>query len=169
MSENPFHFKIGDFACISINDQTRLAPVEMLFPHRSAEERQQVLGDYVTDGLPGAINILYIDTGEQRILVDSSIGGENSHLVQTLAGLGIPAEAITHVLITHGHGDHVGGLIDPGSGRLIFPNARYAIHRIEWGYWTDEDTLQALGADPRAVLWRSLKVHLAGLVDFQPR
>jgi glyoxylase-like metal-dependent hydrolase (beta-lactamase superfamily II) len=52
-----------------------------------------------------------------------------------LATLGVTPEAITHVLITHSHGDHIaGGAVPDGAGgwRPRFPNARHLIGRADW-------------------------------------
>jgi glyoxylase-like metal-dependent hydrolase (beta-lactamase superfamily II) len=43
-----------------------------------------------------------------------------------LAALGVGAEQVTHVLITHGHFDHFTGLLEPrDSGQLVFPAAQH--------------------------------------------
>jgi glyoxylase-like metal-dependent hydrolase (beta-lactamase superfamily II) len=36
---------------------------------------------------------------------------------------GTTPEAIDVIVLTHGHADHYGGLMDPATGRSRFPNA----------------------------------------------
>jgi glyoxylase-like metal-dependent hydrolase (beta-lactamase superfamily II) len=44
--------------------------------------------------------------------------------------------AVDCVVITHFHGDHVGGLLGP-DGAAAFPNARIMVPEREWAFWTD--------------------------------
>jgi glyoxylase-like metal-dependent hydrolase (beta-lactamase superfamily II) len=48
-----------------------------------------------------------------------------------LAGLGVHPDAVTHVLISHAHTDHVSGLLRD-DGRLRFPNAEHFVPRADW-------------------------------------
>jgi glyoxylase-like metal-dependent hydrolase (beta-lactamase superfamily II) len=52
----------------------------------------------------------------------------------SLAKLGVRAADVTHVLITHMHGDHILGATRVVAGRRVpaFPNARYLIMEDEW-------------------------------------
>ncbi|MBZ0291801.1 MAG: MBL fold metallo-hydrolase [Anaerolineae bacterium] len=156
------HFQVGDFKCVSITDFDREVKVDSIFSNRTPEEHQQVLSEYLETGLPNAINILYIDTGDHRVLVDSSIGGERSNLLARLDDLGVKPEDIDRIIITHGHGDHVDGLVDLPNDRLVFPNARYAVNPVEWTYWTDE----AKSKNTITPVWRILSERITDRQDF---
>lgn len=60
--------------------------------------------------------------------------GENG-LLQGLTEAGIEPRSITRVALTHGHPDHVNGLVDP-SGQSVFPDAEVLIPRDEYHHWT---------------------------------
>lgn len=95
---------------------------------------------------------LLVDTGEQRILIDTGLGDKQddrffSHyflhgdysLMNSLKSNGYSPEDITDVLITHFHFDHVGGAVKKdANGKLIpaFPNAKYwtTQHHYDWAY-----------------------------------
>lgn len=77
------------------------------------------------------MNVLYVEWGDDRILFDTGFGFGNNEtagwLLNQLETEGISRDSITKVLISHGHLDHVSGLIvDPESG-AAFPNAEVYI------------------------------------------
>jgi len=55
-------------------------------------------------------------------------------LAAGLGALGVAPGEVTHVLITHAHGDHFAGVMVERDGRLVprFPNARHLIGRRDW-------------------------------------
>lgn len=89
-----------------------------------------------------------IITGKEVILVDTGIGNRLSEreqqiyapepgdgLVGGLRKLGLTLESITHVILSHLHFDHVGGVIDKsptGEIRSIFHKAHFLIQKQEW-------------------------------------
>ena len=44
--------------------------------------------------------------------------------------------AITHVIHSHFHGDHINGLLNAQGGRA-FPNAEIIVPAVEWAWWTE--------------------------------
>ena len=87
-------------------------------------------------------NPLVVDTGRERILVDTGFGekigppfGSFPRLQANLGRAGITPESIDLVVISHGHLDHIGGLVTK-SGALAFPKAQFVFVDTEWNYWT---------------------------------
>jgi len=123
--------KVGDFSCTVIGDSDQRYPIDAvinMFPNIPADQVELEARRYeVEPGLIGfAINILLIESGEHHILVDTSVGGADSPLLDSLHSLGVRPERIDRVIITHGHSDHIGGIIG-ASGEPNFPNARYSV------------------------------------------
>jgi glyoxylase-like metal-dependent hydrolase (beta-lactamase superfamily II) len=95
-----------------------------------------------------------VNTGKQLVLFDTGNGAlcreheqlrgrvPDGLLVSRLAQAGYRAEDIDVVVITHGHPDHIGGLVE--GGKPTFPNARYVFGAAEFDFWRrGEDVREA--------------------------
>jgi glyoxylase-like metal-dependent hydrolase (beta-lactamase superfamily II) len=85
-----------------------------------------------------------VRTGNERILIDAGSGPgfqpTAGKLQANLEAAGIAPDSITKVVFTHGHADHLWGVIDDFGDGDRFPNARYVISGAEWDFWTSPDT-----------------------------
>lgn len=72
-----------------------------------------------------------VDIGSEVVLFDTGLAPEG--ITAALAAAGRSADEVTLVVLTHMHGDHIGGL---GEGTTpTFVNARYATGQIEFDHW----------------------------------
>ncbi|ELK0740061.1 MBL fold metallo-hydrolase [Klebsiella oxytoca] len=130
--------QIGDFQVAPLSDGSMAAGLALLSGINidDAADIQRSAG--VID--PGNIDISgYLIRGRGRtILVDAGTGG--GKLAASLQAAGVGAEEIDTVLLTHGHPDHIGGLLD-AHGAPCFPNARLHLHPLEAEYWQDDGML----------------------------
>ena len=72
-----------------------------------------------------------VDTGSELVLFDTGLG--QGGIAKALADAGRTTDEIDVVVITHMHGDHIGGLMTDGSP--TFANARYVTGRAEYDGW----------------------------------
>src|ERR1041385_5667195 len=77
--------------------------------------------------VPFAVNCVLLRVGDRRVLIDTGsgrdipllmerYGGGSGMLLDNLRGLGVAPSEIDTVIISHAHGDHIGGATVPGSG-----------------------------------------------------
>ena len=102
--------------------------------------------------VPVGFNILLIESGERKILVDVGWGdfqpitlgldGLGGGLLSTLAMLGLANTDITDVILTHYHPDHIAGL--SSNGQANFPNATVHFPAIEHGFIQADPPVEAL-------------------------
>lgn len=96
------------------------------------------------------INIVLLERGDTRLLIDTGCGcrarPRQGLLLDSLALADLAPEDIDIVLLTHLHGDHVGGAVDE-DGELVFTNARHYMASMEWQHANSEDRLAKLKPD----------------------
>ena len=76
-----------------------------------------------------------INTGSDLVLFDTGLNPEG--ITSALNAAGYTPDQVDVVVITHMHGDHIGGLM--GEGGATFPNARYVTASAEFDAWAAMD------------------------------
>lgn len=109
-----------------------------------------------TDKVTLGVDALLVRNSGRTVLIDTGLGPKvGGALMASLAKAGVAPDTIDDVLITHSHGDHVGGLVS-ATGTLAFPNAAIHMSATEWAWMKQK-------GDPALVAAISSKVQA-----FQP-
>lgn len=95
---------------------------------------------------PNATNVFLVETGTKTVLFDAGYG---RNLFANLLQHGKDAASIDAIVLTHMHGDHIGGLLN-SNGEKTFPSAEMYIPKPEYDHWMS-DAVQG-GAQARNVI-----------------
>jgi glyoxylase-like metal-dependent hydrolase (beta-lactamase superfamily II) len=91
-----------------------------------------------------------LNTGDKLVLFDSGMGTYKvfgtaaGRLENTLAASGIKPDDIDAIILTHGHIDHLSGIMSD-EGKRLFPNAQIIMSKVEHDFWTDEAKTSSTG------------------------
>lgn len=159
---------VGEITIIALSDGTGAAAPSDMMPSVPAAAWAP-LGEYLDTSGSIAINFgsFLIREGESWTLVDTGFGNRpdsrGGALFAELARAEVSPDRIERVILTHLHGDHLGGNTIDVDGRPIptFKNARYVVQRADWTHFQQPGIKSgapsiALCADP---------IEAAGLLD----
>lgn len=145
---------LGEREIISVSDGSLLLPGGFFFEGLPADEVAAILAQHnlTPDQLAPPCNLTLMRDGERTVLFDAGSGSafmqSAGTLLDSLDAVGIGADEITHVVLTHGHPDHLWGVLDEFDDP-VFPDATHMIGEAEWAYWRDPATVDTIG-DARA-------------------
>lgn len=148
----PYTFKHGTFDVTVMSDGHLVLPTSFLAPDATPEQRAALLktAGQTGDTYQSPTNITLIRSGSDLILVDMGSGDRfmptAGKLWDNLKSAGIDRSAITKVIFTHGHPDHLWGAIDD-LDELMLPNATFHVSDSEWNFWHGDSATQGLPAE----------------------
>ncbi len=134
-TDNPTTFtrQVGRFTIATLSEGERNASTSILIG--ATPEMIPAEGK-----IPMATNAFLVQTPDDRILIDA--GRSSEKLLANLDLKGIEPEQIGIILLTHTHGDHIGGLMK--DGKAVFPNAEIRLSQQEYDWWAGNNNSKAV-------------------------
>jgi len=147
--------KVGRIEIIALDDG-RMSAAGALYPDwddgkaKEAAAQAGIAFDGGTFDIP--ISAFALRVGGRLALVDTGsppgFADRAGHFPEALARAGIAPREVRHLVMTHLHIDHVGGLVDV-EGRAVFPNAELAHGAGDWAFFHSPEV--EARANPRAL------------------
>jgi glyoxylase-like metal-dependent hydrolase (beta-lactamase superfamily II) len=137
--------KVGDIEITALFDGARRGKLTAS-PTKSAslEQFQDALASHnlPRDEVASVFHPLAIRTGGKLILIDTGNGPRSlqagtGQMLANFTAAGFDPKQVDMVIISHFHGDHIGGLVTL-EGTPAFPNAEIKVPLDEWNYWLDD-------------------------------
>lgn len=141
---------MGPMQIDSLSDGNLVLPGDFILGGMPQDEMQAILAKYnlPTDSLTPPCNVTLLRDGTHTVLFDVGAGPDfqptAGKLADALSALDLTPEDVTHVVFTHGHPDHLWGLLDEFDDPM-FANATHMIGQAEFDYWMDPATVGTIG------------------------
>ena len=135
----PWHrFVLGNVEVTTLLAGTRALdkPQETFGLNASAEEfaAASAAAFIPTDRSQNFFTPVVVNTGTELVLFDTGLAAEGT--LAALTSAGIAPEAIDIVVLTHMHGDHIGGLMGADGTTPTFANALDVAGAVEHNHWS---------------------------------
>jgi glyoxylase-like metal-dependent hydrolase (beta-lactamase superfamily II) len=172
--------QVGDIEVLVISDGVLPITAKTMATNADAGEFRHWLDDNFLppDVLDWPLNVVVVRTGDRTILVDAGLGVEfpdfprAGQTVHRLEAAGIDPGAVTDVVLTHLHMDHVGGLLIAGLKERLRPDLRIHTAALEAEFWEAPDFSQTVMPQPvpdalRSIATRFLDEYRGHLRTFE--
>ncbi len=118
------------------------------------------------DGIASTVSVFLLHADGKWALFDTGLGVGRGQLVSTLDSLGVPADSISILYITHFHGDHIGGMVH--EGKPVFANAEVYASQREYDAWIKEMPREKTQMQQEAMAVYNEHLHLFQFGDTLP-
>ena len=151
-NQNVYKYKVGAFEVCLLSEGQGTGK-SSIFVGATPEMIQKCVPDGT---FPNSCNVFLIRMPGKTILVDTGYG---RNLFDNMKSLGVVPEQVDIVLLTHMHGDHIGGMLKDGN--VVFTKAELYLSKPEHDYWMSDE---AKNPNARKVI----EAYQAKLKLFQP-
>jgi glyoxylase-like metal-dependent hydrolase (beta-lactamase superfamily II) len=174
-----YRYKVGDYEIIQLMDGARTFPIPDKFVVNVSKDQaiQAAAAAYMPEGkVTIPFSPMIVNTGSKLVAIDTGNGlgayaaskGAVGQARGNMEAAGIDPRQIDTVIISHFHGDHIGGLKN-ADGSPAFPNAEIKVPAAELAFWSDEANASKANGFNKAQ-FPNVKKMMAGLkvTPYQP-
>ena len=139
-----YRMALGDFEVTALYDGEIKLDTKMLQSASPGEIRQRLAETFRENPTATAVNGFLINTGSRLVLVDAGaaklFGPTLGNLLANLKASGYDPAQVDTILITHLHGDHIGGVLTP-EGQIAFPKATVYVGKADADFWLSPEQM----------------------------
>lgn len=163
-----YALKIGEIDVLVVSDGVLPLPTKMLAHNADPAVRATWLHDMFLpqDAFDWALNAVMVRSGGKTILIDAGLGSDPNlnlpragQLIRRLAAAGIDLSAVTDLVLTHLHMDHIGGLLVEGVKQQLRKDLRIHVAAAEVKFWEKPDFSRTAMAEGFSDALRSTAKH----------
>lgn len=120
-------YMIGKYEVFELNERSGKGSIEILI-----DAPDSLIVKFAPDStFDNSVNAFLVRKGEKIWIIDTGFG---RNIFMIMDSLGIDPVNVNQVLLTHMHGDHIGGMLRDST--LLFPNAQVILSQKEFTYWS---------------------------------
>lgn len=160
---------VGTGTLITVSDGKLVLPVSFALGALAEDRRSEAaeIAGITGDTIETPCNLTLFRDGDRTILFDAGSGPNfmptAGEIIENLDAAGVSAQDVTDVIFTHGHPDHIWGVLDDFDEPL-FANATHHIGQDEADYWLNPATVETIG-EARASFAVGAKSRLEAIAD----
>lgn len=137
-----YRTQLGQFEITALYDGAIELDMKLLKNAKAADLQRLLSRMFVgSPKMQTAVNAYLINTGSHLVLVDTGaaklFGPSLGYVLQNMKAAGYEPAQVDTVIITHLHGDHMGGLND-ASGQPLFLNAKILVSQADNDFWLSQ-------------------------------
>jgi glyoxylase-like metal-dependent hydrolase (beta-lactamase superfamily II) len=138
-----YRMQLGQFEITALYDGA-IELDTMLLKNAEATDLQRLLSRMFVGNpkMQTAVNAYLINTGTHLVLVDTGaaklFGPASGYVLQNMKAAGYEPAQVDTVVVTHLHGDHIGGLNDAG-GQPLYTNAKIFVSQADNDFWLSQN------------------------------
>lgn len=145
-----YRLQLGDFEITALSDGSIDLPVDKLLQQPAANTLRALQHAYLGVPLETSVNAYLVNTGGKVVLVDTGTAGlfgpTAGRVLANLKASGYAPEQVDEIVITHMHGDHIGG-----ASSSVFPNATLRIDKRDSDFWLAPEQVAKGGDGGKAI------------------
>jgi glyoxylase-like metal-dependent hydrolase (beta-lactamase superfamily II) len=167
-----YRYKFGDAEIIQLMDGARTFPMPDKFVVNVSKDEaiKAAAAAYMPEGkVTIPFSPMLVNTGGKLVAIDTGNGlganaaskGAVGQARLNMEAAGIDPKQVDIVIISHFHGDHIGGLKN-ADGSVAFPNAEIKVPAVEAAFWGDDANASKANGFNKAQ-FPNVKKMMAGL------
>ncbi len=145
-----YRLQLGDFEITALSDGSIDLPVDKLLKQPAEKTIRALQHAYLGVPLETSVNAYLVNTGSKVVLVDTGTAGlfgpTAGRVLANLKASGYTPEQVDEIVITHMHGDHIGG-----ASSSAFPNATLRVDKRDSDFWLTPEQIAKGGDGGKAI------------------